>query len=136
MTGIVFGTWDLLHAGHLHLLRQCKQKCDYLIVGLHVDPSLERKNKNKPIESVFERQFRLLSTKYVNEVIVYETEKDLANILKVRKPSVRFLGSDYSNLTPLGISKRITEPDLVGIEYIDSIDIHTTDIRDKITGKK
>lgn len=136
MTGIVFGTWDLLHAGHLHLLRQCKQKCDYLIVGLHVDPSLERKNKNKPIESVFERQFRLLSTKYVDEVIVYETEKDLANILKVRKPSVRFLGSDYSNLTPLGISKRITEPDLVGIEYIDSIDIHTTDIRDKITGKK
>lgn len=130
--GIVFGTWDLLHAGHLHLLSQCKKKCDYLIVGLHVDPSIEREYKNKPIESVFERQFRLEATKYVDNVIVYQTEEDLANILRVFKPDVRFLGSDYSSLTPLGMSRQITEPDLVTIEYIDSLPIHTTDIRKRI----
>jgi glycerol-3-phosphate cytidylyltransferase len=93
--GITFGTFDLLHAGHVDFLESCKMECDLLIVGLHVDPSVERPEKNKPIQSVFERYIQLNAVKWVDEIIPYETEKDLLNILALRDVSVRFLGSEY-----------------------------------------
>ena len=125
--GIVVGAWDLLHAGHIHLLKQCKKRCDYLIVGLHTDPSVEKTHKNKPIESVLERQIKLFGCRYVDNVVIYETEADLLIIFKYFKINVRFLGSDYRDGT-----KPVTDPDILLIEYIDSLPIHTTEIRRRI----
>ena len=126
-TGIVVGTWDLLHAGHMHLLKECKKQCEYLIVGLQVDPSIERKDKNKPVESVLEREIQLFGCKYINSVIVYEKESDLPIIFQYFKPDVRFLGSDY-----LGGNKPITDIMAVPIEYIESLPIHTSDLRKRL----
>ena len=120
--GIVTGTFDILHAGHIHFLKEAKQMCDQLIVALQVDPHLERKNKNKPIESVFQRQVKLSACKYVDGIIVYEKEKDLPIIAGYFKPDIRFLGSDYGQVD----HKPITDMD-IPIEYIDSINIHSND---------
>lgn len=95
--GFVASAFDLLHPGHLYLLQEARKHCDKLVVGLHVDPRLQRPNKNRPVETVFERFLRLQSCKYVDHIIPYETEADLVNLLSVLKPDVRFLGSDYSN---------------------------------------
>ena len=81
--GITFSAFDLLHAGHVAMLEEAKSVCDYLIVGLHIDPSLERSNKNKPIQSLIERQIQLKGCKYVDEIICYETEQDLLNLLNM-----------------------------------------------------
>ena len=126
--GVVFGAFDLLHAGHLHLLSEARKKCDYLIVGLHVDPSIERPEKNKPIESLLERQMRLRACKFVDHVFAYETENDILIYLKARTVDVRFLGSDYIN----NPTKSITGKDLVEIETIESLPIHTSDLRERI----
>lgn len=125
--GIVVGAWDLLHAGHIHLLKQCKKRCDRLIVGLHVDPSIERKDKNKPVESLLEREIKLLGCKYVDGIIVYEKESDLSLIFKYFNINVRFLGSDY-----VGKIDKITAIHDILIEYIDSLPIHTTDLRKRL----
>jgi glycerol-3-phosphate cytidylyltransferase len=93
--GLVASAFDLLHVGHLALLAEAKNHCDKLVVALHVDPSLERTAKNKPIETVLERYLRLKSCLYIDEIIPYETEVDLFNLLAILKPDVRFLGSDY-----------------------------------------
>jgi len=132
-TGIIFGSWDLLHAGHIHLLAECKERCDYLFVGLHTDPSIERPEKNKPIESLSERQMKLDACKYVDQILVYVTEKDLSFILNEVKPDVRFLGSDYKVFDGT-MQKAITDKDTIPIEYIESLDIHTSDIRERIKG--
>jgi len=95
--GFVASAFDLLHPGHLALLEEAKNHCEFLVVGLHVDPKLERPNKNKPVETVFERYLRLNACKYVDQIIPYETEADLVNLLSILKPDVRFLGSDYSD---------------------------------------
>ena len=129
--GIVFGAFDLLHAGHVHLLRECKKRCDYLIVCIHADPSVERPEKNKPIESILERTIKVANCKPVNEVFVYETENDLKNLLNYCNPDVRFLGIDYAKVDPNNPPK-ITAESLVPIEYIDSLPIHTSDIRRRI----
>lgn len=100
-----------------------------MIVGLQTDPSVERKDKNKPIESILERQIKLNACKYVDFTVIYEKEEDLSLIFKYFKIDVRFLGSDYKE-NP--VTKVITEPDAVPIEYIDSLPIHTTDIRRRI----
>lgn len=130
-TGIVFGAFDLLHAGHLHLLSEARKRCDYLIVGLHADPSIERPRKNRPIESLLERQMRLRACKFVDHIFVYETEKDINLYLQARRPDVRFLGSDYTRIDP-NDPPIITEENLVPIEYIDSLPIHTSDLRERI----
>ena len=100
--GITFGAWDMLHPGHLFFLNACRQNCSRLIVGLHVDPSLERPEKNKPIETLYERYTRLKFCNSVDEIIPYETEDDLLDILttqshdSVSHPGlIRFLGYDY-----------------------------------------
>ncbi len=97
-TGITFSTFDLLHAGHIAMLAEAKSACDYLICGLHVDPQVERPNKNKPIQSVVERYVQLSSVQYVNEVIPYNLEKDLHDILLTYPINVRIIGADYKSV--------------------------------------
>jgi glycerol-3-phosphate cytidylyltransferase len=80
--GFTCSCFDLFHAGHIMMLKEAKAVCDYLIVGLQTDPTIDRKEKNKPIQSVFERFVQLQACKYVDEVVVYESEKDLLDILK------------------------------------------------------
>jgi glycerol-3-phosphate cytidylyltransferase len=75
--GFTCSTFDLLHAGHILMLAESKQICDYLIVGLQIDPSIDREAKNKPVQSIVERYVQLKAVKFVDEIIVYQTEKDL-----------------------------------------------------------
>lgn len=96
--GFTCSAFDLLHAGHILMLEEAKSHCDYLIVGLQIDPSIDRPSKNKPIQSPEERLIQLGAVKYVDEIITYETEKDLLNILKVLRFDVRFLGEEYKNM--------------------------------------
>ena len=96
--GFTAGAFDLCHAGHVLMLRECKEHCDKLIVGLHVDPSIERPTKNKPVQTLVERYIQLKGLSYVDEIIPYETEKDLTDILSAVKIHVRFIGGDYVNV--------------------------------------
>jgi len=91
--GITFGCMDLLHAGHVAMLAEAKQNCDYLIVGLQNDPSVDRPEKNKPIQSIFERQLQITACRFVDEVVVYNTEDDVLDILKTLPIDVRIIGS-------------------------------------------
>jgi glycerol-3-phosphate cytidylyltransferase len=93
--GITCGAFDLLHAGHATMLAEAKQHCDYLIVALQNDPSVDRPEKNQPIQSVFERQLQLSATRFVDDIVVYNTEKDLLDVLKSLPIDVRIIGSDY-----------------------------------------
>ena len=93
--GITFGAFDLCHAGHNLMFDECRKNCDYLIVGLQADPSLERKEKNKPVQSMFERYVQLNSCKYINEIIPYIYEYEIEQILRSIKPDIRFIGADY-----------------------------------------
>lgn len=93
--GITFGAFDLCHTGHLLMFEEIKKHCDYLIVGLHINPQVERPHKNKPIESEYERWVRLHACRYVDEIVPYNTEEELCNILRQYKPDLRFLGDEY-----------------------------------------
>lgn len=93
--GITFGAFDLLHAGHAAMLAEAKQNCDYLIVGLQNDPSIDRPEKNKPVQTIFERQLQITACRFVDEVVVYNTEADVLDILKALPIDVRIIGSDY-----------------------------------------
>lgn len=93
--GFTCGSFDLLHAGHVIMLKECKAQCDQLIVGLQTDPTIDRPEKNKPVETIEERLIRLKGCRYVDKIIVYATEDDLFSILQELKPDVRFLGEDY-----------------------------------------
>lgn len=84
ITGFTASAFDLLHAGHIAMLREAKDQCDYLICGLQVDPSLDRVNKNAPVQTLVERYAQLNACKYVNEIIPYQTEQDLEDILTMR----------------------------------------------------
>jgi glycerol-3-phosphate cytidylyltransferase len=95
--GITFSAFDLLHAGHVAMLRESKQRCNYLIVGLHADPSLERKNKNKPVQSLFERYVQLQGCKYVDEIIPYAIEAEISDILLTYPIDIRFIGEEYKD---------------------------------------
>jgi glycerol-3-phosphate cytidylyltransferase len=96
--GITFSTFDLLHAGHFAMLGEAKNYCDFLIVGLQTDPTIDRPNtKNKPIQSIVERQIQLASCKFVDEVIIYQTEKELIEILLSFPIDVRILGVEYKD---------------------------------------
>ena len=95
MIGFTCGTYDLFHAGHNILLRDCRSQCDKLIVGLHTDPTIDRKEKNKPVQSVFERWIQLKNCSWVDEIIPYETETDLLNLLATTEINKRFLGEEF-----------------------------------------
>ena len=95
VTGFTCGAFDLMHAGHLIMFEECKQNCDYLIVGLHINPHIEREEKNRPIQTSFERYIQLRACKFVDEIIPYDTEEDLYNLLVSIKPDVRFMGNDW-----------------------------------------
>ena len=95
-TGITFSTFDLLHAGHVAMLREAKSQCDYLIVGLQSDPTIDRPDtKNKPIQTMFERYLQLKAINYVDEVLPYQTEQDVIDILQTLPIDVRILGEEY-----------------------------------------
>ena len=94
--GFTCSTFDLLHAGHIQMLKDAKEECDYLIVGLQTDPTLDRPDtKKRPIQTLVERSIQLKAVKYVDEVIPYETEKDLEDILQMYNISVRIIGEEY-----------------------------------------
>ena len=93
--GITCSTFDLLHTGHILMLEESKNNCDYLIACLQTDPTIDRPNKNKPIQTIFERYTQLKSVKYVDEIIVYDTEKDLENIFASTEATIRFIGEEY-----------------------------------------
>ena len=93
--GITFSAFDLFHSGHVAMLKEARENCDYLIVGLQTDPTIDRPERNKPIQSVFERYVQLEGCKYINEIIPYETEKDLVDILLTYDIGVRFVGEEY-----------------------------------------
>ena len=93
--GLTASTFDLLHAGHVAMLREAKSQCDYLIAALQVDPSLDRSEKNPPVQTIVERQAQLHAVKYVDEIIVYCTEGDLLDIINMYPIDVRILGEEY-----------------------------------------
>jgi glycerol-3-phosphate cytidylyltransferase len=94
--GITFSTFDMLHAGHIAMLAEAKNHCDYLIAGLQTDPTIDRPDtKNKPIQSIVERQIQLAAVKYVDEVVIYQTEQDLIDLLLILPVDVRILGIEY-----------------------------------------
>ena len=93
--GFTCSTFDLLHAGHVQMLREAKEQCDYLICGLQVDPSIDRKEKNSPVQSLVERYSQLHACRYVDEIIPYQTEKDLEDILEMYQIDIRILGDEY-----------------------------------------
>jgi glycerol-3-phosphate cytidylyltransferase len=96
--GITFSTFDMLHAGHIAMLSEAKNHCDYLIAGLQTDPTIDRPDtKNPPVQSIVERQIQLAACRYVDEVVVYQTEQDLCDLLLILPVDVRILGVEYEN---------------------------------------
>jgi glycerol-3-phosphate cytidylyltransferase len=112
--GFTASTFDLFHAGHIVMLQEAKSLCDYLIVGLLVDPTKDRPDsKNKPIQSVFERYVQVSSCRWVDEVVPFETEKDLVDMILTINPDIRIVGEEYENqqhtgkgLCPIHYNKR------------------------------
>jgi glycerol-3-phosphate cytidylyltransferase len=95
--GVTASTFDLLHAGHILMLKEAKSVCDYLIVALQVDPTIDRSHKNKPIQSYYERWVQLSAVKYVDEIIPYSTEYELDTILQNYEIDIRILGDEYKD---------------------------------------
>lgn len=95
--GFTCSAFDLLHTGHIAMLEEAKTQCDYLIVGLHTNPHIDRDAKNKPIQTTFERFYQLKGCKFVDEIIPYDTEEDLVNLLNIVKPDIRILGKEYKD---------------------------------------
>lgn len=95
--GITAGAFDLFHAGHVLMLKDASNQCDYLIVALQTDPTIDRKEKNKPIQTMYERFIQLDACKYVDEVIPYETEDDLYTLIMNNDIDVRIIGNEYRN---------------------------------------
>ena len=96
--GITFSTFDLLHAGHIAMLAEARNHCDYLIAGLQTDPTIDRsETKNKPVQSIVERQIQLASCRFVDEAVVYQTEQDLIDLLLILPIDVRILGVEYKD---------------------------------------
>ena len=95
--GITCSTFDLLHAGHIVMLEEAKRHCDYLVAALQVDPTQDRDSKNKPIQTVVERQIQLAAVRFVDEIVVYNTEKELDDIFLTLPINVRIIGEEYKD---------------------------------------
>lgn len=131
-TGVTFSTFDLLHAGHILMLKEAKSVCDYLICGLHVDPQIERPNKNKPIQSLVERYIQLSSVKYVDEIVPYNYEKDLHDILLGYPINIRIIGADYKGENFSGLD--ICQSKGIEIYYNErSHNFSSTELRKRIS---
>jgi glycerol-3-phosphate cytidylyltransferase len=116
VVGFTCSTFDLLHAGHLLMLEECRRNCDYLIVGIQTDPTIDRPNeKNKPIQSIVERQIQIKACKWVDEVVVYSTEKDLEDLLSILPIHKRFLGVEYEGKNFTG--KEICNKRMINVVY-------------------
>lgn len=130
--GFTCSTFDLFHAGHIIMLKEAKQQCDYLIVGLQTDPTIDRPDtKNKPVQSMFERFVQLEACKYVDEVIPYSTEKELVDILLSYPINVRVLGNEYENKNFTGRQECIN----LGIKFYFNKRNHsfsTTELRQRV----
>lgn len=95
--GITFSTFDLFHAGHVKMLEEAKRQCDYLIVGLQLDPSIDRAEKNSPTQSIIERYIQLKGSKHIDEIVPYVLEQDINDILRSFKIDVRIIGEEYTD---------------------------------------
>ena len=95
--GITFSAFDLLHAGHVKMLEDAKRECDYLICALQTDPTIDRPEKNRPVQSVVERYNQLKGCKYADEIVPYATEQDLEDVLRSFKIDVRIIGDEYAS---------------------------------------
>tara|TARA_Y100000766_G_C18892409_1_gene599226 strand:+ start:170 stop:640 length:471 start_codon:yes stop_codon:yes gene_type:complete len=113
--GITCSTFDLLHAGHVVMLEEAKRHCDYLVAALQVDPTVDRPKKNKPIQSVVERQIQLSAVRFVDEIICYNTEKELEDIFLTLPLDVRIIGDEYKGKEFTG--KRICYQRKINIVY-------------------
>tara|TARA_B100000212_G_scaffold327217_1_gene290325 strand:- start:385 stop:792 length:408 start_codon:yes stop_codon:yes gene_type:complete len=129
--GFTCSTFDLLHAGHVQMLREARDQCDYLICGLQVDPSVDRKEKNSPVQTIVERYSQLHACRYVDEIIPYQTEKDLEDILEMYHIDVRILGEEYREKDFTG--KNICQGRNVDL-YFNKRDhrFSTTDLRNRV----
>ena len=125
--GFTCSTFDLFHAGHVMMLREAKEQCDYLIVGLHTDPTIDRPEKNKPVQGVFERFVQLNACVHVDEIIPYSTERELKDMLQSFKIDVRILGEEYYD-------KNFTGDDLEMDFYFNSRkhSFSTTELRQRV----
>ena len=134
--GITCSCFDLLHAGHILMLQECKEVCDFLYVAFQTDPTSDRPENNKPVQSVLERFIQLKGCKFVDEIIPYENEKDLENIFKSFNFDVRIIGEDYKNKDFTG--RQICLERGIEIYYNKrSHDFSTSNLRKKIeNGKK
>ena len=108
--GFTCSTFDLFHAGHVAMLEEAKQQCDWLIVGIQTDPTIDRPSKNKPVQSIIERQLQVRACRFVDEIMVYNTEAELLDLLNTLPIDVRILGDEY-------IDKDFTGCDLEHMEY-------------------
>ena len=126
--GITFSCFDMLHAGHILMLNEAKMQCEKLYVGLQTDPTIDRPEKNKPVQSLTERYIQVAGVRFVDAIIPYQTEADLIEILTAFSPIARFIGADY-------LGKDFTGKDL---PYVTTIynsrdhDYSTTALRKKI----
>lgn len=135
MIGFTCGAFDLFHAGHNILLKDCREQCNKLVVGLHTDPTIDRPSKNKPIQTIYERFVQLQNCKWVDEIIPYDTEKDLINLLATVKMDIRFLGEDYrgSNFTGAGLCEQLN----IKLVYLKRRhDFSSSELRDRIEKAK
>ena len=107
--GITFGAFDLFHAGHVMMLKEAKTVCDHLIVCIQSDPSLDRKEKNKPVQSIVEREIQVYGCRYTDEVIIYDTEAEVLEILDTVDWDVRILGEEYKNKDFTGIEQTLNK---------------------------
>ena len=132
IVGFTCSTFDLFHAGHIIMLKEAKSQCDHLIVGLQTDPTIDRPvEKNKPVQSIFERYVQLQACKYVDEIVVYATEKDLVDILLSYPINVRILGEEYEHRSFTGRAECINR----GIKFYFNKREHTfstTELRQRV----
>lgn len=126
--GFTCGSFDLCHYGHILMFEECKKYCDYLIVGLQSDPSVDRPNKNRPVQTLQERLGILKAIKFVDEIVIYNSEKELYDLLCSVRPDVRILGADWKD-------KKFTGCDIEGIKNIFNTRDHgysTSELRKRV----
>jgi glycerol-3-phosphate cytidylyltransferase len=114
--GITFSQFDMVHGGHINMLREAREQCDFLVVGLQNDASLDRPEKNKPVLSIFERQIILRSIRFVDDIVVYNEESDIEDILTILPITRRFIGEEYKDKDFTG--KETCEANNIEIVYL------------------